>query len=85
MLSIQVQMLQGVHQFLNFIYVKLGSIKMIYAWDFKSILLIIYPYIIMKTHYLRIAQLNLRDRDNFRTKNKRPVPMQSVLCSEVRL
>ena len=30
-------------------------------------------------HYLRIIQLNLRDRDNLRTKDKRPVPKVSFV------
>ena len=48
-LNIQVQMLlKGVHQFLHFIYERLGSIKMIYEWDFKSILLI---SVLLKHYY----------------------------------
>ena len=45
---------------------------------FKFILLIIYHYIYIK-HYLRIIQLNLQDRDNLRTKDKRPVPKVSFV------
>ena len=40
---------------------------------------IIYPYILLLKHYLRIIQLNLRDRDNLRTKDKRPVPKVSFV------
>ena len=41
--------------------------------DFTSILLIIYHYIIIKTLFENYT-LNLRDRDNLRTKTKDPFP-----------
>ena len=40
-------------------------------------------------HYLRIVQLNLRDRDNLRTKDRRPIPKVSFVrrfdCNHKRL
>ena len=44
---------------------------MIHTWDFKVILLL--------KHHFRIIQLNLRDRDNLQTKDKRPVPKVSFV------
>ena len=52
------------------------------AWVHKDdicmgfILLIIHQYLLL-THYFRIIQLNLRDRDNLRTKDRRPIPKVS--------
>ena len=36
-------------------------------------------HILLLKHYLRIIQLNLRNRDNLRTKDKRPVPKVSLV------
>ena len=59
----------------HFIYVRLESIKLIYAWNFKSILLIIYPYIIMETLFEDYAIEPLNKGQKTRS--------QSVLCSAV--
>ena len=38
-------------------------------------------HMVLLKHYLMIIQLNLRDRDNLRTKDKRPVPKVSFVRS----